>query len=394
MFGQSCEPDGPVPRWGVPWGAVVCGALELGLEVAGVVVEGAVVVLVCAQAAAAPPPAREPMTTAAAKAWRGRIMCSPPFLKDGAHPVAPGWDCPWNSRRMCARVRPTAGRARRDAGYPSVMTQGHDHDYGSDIYTEADGDDDTLANLGPLRPHGRHLDERRRRRRPPRRAGVRHQRTGGRRRRAQRLRRALRAAADRPADQRAAAVLRAALPHPHRQAGRGRDLPRPGRVLALGAGGPHRACTRSPSPRPGAAGRRPRASPTRPSSRSAPRSAPRPTASCRTRSSTGPSAPSASACASRSTTTAPGRTRSTPCCASPTVTDLVDHVDRNTLTPDRRADPEPARGGGQGTRLVDATWAPRRVRQVSGLLGAGGENRPLARQALERVTTPVGELEP
>jgi hypothetical protein len=25
-------------------------------------------------------------------------------------------------------------------------------DYGSDIYTEADGDDDTLANLGPLRP--------------------------------------------------------------------------------------------------------------------------------------------------------------------------------------------------------------------------------------------------
>jgi len=27
----------------------------------------------------------------------------------------------------------------------------HFHDYGSDIYTEADGDDDTLANLGPLR---------------------------------------------------------------------------------------------------------------------------------------------------------------------------------------------------------------------------------------------------
>jgi hypothetical protein len=26
------------------------------------------------------------------------------------------------------------------------------HDYGSDIYTEADGNDDTLANLGPLRP--------------------------------------------------------------------------------------------------------------------------------------------------------------------------------------------------------------------------------------------------
>ncbi len=26
------------------------------------------------------------------------------------------------------------------------------HDYGANIYTEADGDDDTLANLGPLRP--------------------------------------------------------------------------------------------------------------------------------------------------------------------------------------------------------------------------------------------------
>jgi len=30
--------------------------------------------------------------------------------------------------------------------------QGGVHDYGSDIYTEADGSDDTLANLGPLRP--------------------------------------------------------------------------------------------------------------------------------------------------------------------------------------------------------------------------------------------------
>ena len=30
--------------------------------------------------------------------------------------------------------------------------QGNVHDYGSDIYTEADGDDDTIANLGPLRP--------------------------------------------------------------------------------------------------------------------------------------------------------------------------------------------------------------------------------------------------
>ena len=32
------------------------------------------------------------------------------------------------------------------------MGQPEAHDYGSDIYTEAEGDDDTLANLGPLRP--------------------------------------------------------------------------------------------------------------------------------------------------------------------------------------------------------------------------------------------------
>ena len=29
---------------------------------------------------------------------------------------------------------------------------GHAHDYGGDLYTEAEGDDNTLANLGPLRP--------------------------------------------------------------------------------------------------------------------------------------------------------------------------------------------------------------------------------------------------
>ncbi|HVJ95649.1 MAG TPA: FABP family protein, partial [Acidimicrobiia bacterium] len=28
----------------------------------------------------------------------------------------------------------------------------HVHDYGGDLYTEAEGDDNTLANLGPLRP--------------------------------------------------------------------------------------------------------------------------------------------------------------------------------------------------------------------------------------------------
>ena len=33
-----------------------------------------------------------------------------------------------------------------------MSAHGSAHDYGSDIYTEADGSDDTLANLGPLRP--------------------------------------------------------------------------------------------------------------------------------------------------------------------------------------------------------------------------------------------------
>jgi hypothetical protein len=32
-----------------------------------------------------------------------------------------------------------------------MSVQGGPHDYGTDIYTEADGSDDTLANLGPLR---------------------------------------------------------------------------------------------------------------------------------------------------------------------------------------------------------------------------------------------------
>jgi hypothetical protein len=37
--------------------------------------------------------------------------------------------------------------------YLSEMSdEGAVHDYGPDIYTEADGEDDTLANLGPLRP--------------------------------------------------------------------------------------------------------------------------------------------------------------------------------------------------------------------------------------------------
>ena len=99
--------------------------------------------------------------------------------------------------------------------------------YGSDIYTEPDGDPDTLANLGPLGPLAGIWEGTRGADEHPVADGI----------GARRLRRALRAAADRPPDERAAAVLRAALPHPHRQAGRGRDLPRPGRVLAVGAGG-------------------------------------------------------------------------------------------------------------------------------------------------------------
>ena len=115
------------------------------------------------------------------------------------------------------------------------------HDYGSDIYTEAEGDDDTLANLGPLRsmagiwtsadgadvhPVGPGSDIT-----GPVIDGDEHNV----------FVEQLRAAADRPADERTAAALRPALPHPHREARRGRDVPRPGRLLALGAGGAHRA---------------------------------------------------------------------------------------------------------------------------------------------------------
>ena len=144
--------------------------------------------------------------------------------------------------------------------------------YGDDIYTEPDADPDTLANLGPLRPM----------------AGVWESVQGAddhpvgpgsdadeaeviAAARARRLRRALRAPADRPADQRPAAALRAALPRAHREAGRGRDVPRPGRLLAVGAGDAHRhAHARDPA-RPGRARRRARPSPTPRSSRSRPR---------------------------------------------------------------------------------------------------------------------------
>src|SRR5690349_3904032 len=47
-------------------------------------------------------------------------------------------------------ARRTPGRRRRQPVSSGAMQPGA-HDYGSDIYTEAEGDDDTLANLGPLR---------------------------------------------------------------------------------------------------------------------------------------------------------------------------------------------------------------------------------------------------
>ena len=158
--------------------------------------------------------------------------------------------------------------------------------YGDDIYTEPDGDPDTLANLGPLGPMAGDLGGHRRGRRAP----------GGRGHRGELLRRALRTPAHRPPDQRAPALLRAPLPHPHREARRGRDVPRPGGVLAVGTG--HRRGHPHPRhpPGPGAAGRRHAPSRTPPSSRSAPRSVPRSTASCPTPSSTRRSGPSATGC--------------------------------------------------------------------------------------------------
>ena len=113
-----------------------------------------------------------------------------------------------------------------------------------DIYTEPDFDPDTLANLGPLTGMAGIWEGSEGNGRPP---GRREHRDG-------RVPRALRAAAHRSAEQRPAAPPRASLPRPHREARRGRDLPRPGWLLALGSGhedGPPDACH---PPRPGGAG--------------------------------------------------------------------------------------------------------------------------------------------
>ena len=94
-----------------------------------------------------------------------------------------------------------------------------------DIYTEAEADSDTLANLGPLAAMAgvwtstRGLDVAPKADGPK--AGV---------------HRELHAAADRRAGQRPAALLRTALPHADLQAGRSGDVSRPGRLLAVGAG--------------------------------------------------------------------------------------------------------------------------------------------------------------
>ena len=108
-----------------------------------------------------------------------------------------------------------------------------------DIFTEPDDvDPDTLANLGPLR----------------RLAGVWEGRKGvdlnpkadgpG----AARIYRADRHVE--PIDPQANGpqlLLRPALPHPHQHRGRGHHLPRPGRLLAVGAGDRAGACRPSPS---------------------------------------------------------------------------------------------------------------------------------------------------
>jgi hypothetical protein len=88
-------------------------------------------------------------------------------------------------------------------------------DFPADIYTEPDADVHTLNNLGPLTCM----------------AGIwkgiagddLHPAVGG--ARAPGLHRAVRAATDRPADERPAAALRASLPHAARQARLGRDVP-------------------------------------------------------------------------------------------------------------------------------------------------------------------------
>ena len=98
-----------------------------------------------------------------------------------------------------------------------------------DIYTEAEPDVDTLANLGPLAAMAgiwtgtRGLDVS----------------AEGRRPREEGLHRDLRTAAHRCAGQRAATPLRPALSHAYPQAGRSRDLSRPGRLLAVGTDDGH-----------------------------------------------------------------------------------------------------------------------------------------------------------
>jgi len=59
------------------------------------------------------------------------------------------------------------------------------------------------------------------------------------------------------ADERPAAVLRPAVPHAHREAGRDGNVPRPGGVLVVGARSQHRDPDAGHPARPGAPGRRP-----------------------------------------------------------------------------------------------------------------------------------------
>jgi len=86
--------------------------------------------------------------------------------------------------------------------------------YGTDIYTEAIGDPDTLPNLGPLRPMAGTWEGAK---------GL--ISTPWSRHRARRVHGALRPPTHRFSDERPTAVLRAALPHPYSQADRSGDVP-------------------------------------------------------------------------------------------------------------------------------------------------------------------------
>ena len=149
---------------------------------------------------------------------------------------------------------PAGGRATALLGVPERhvlkkrRTQSQVSQFPEDIFTEPETDPDTLAEPRAAAAPGGRLGEA---------GGVDiNPKAGG--ARAARVQRAHRAAADRPAGQRAAALLRPALPHPHPGQRRGRHLPRPGRLLAVGAGHGAGAADADHPARPGGDRRRTR----------------------------------------------------------------------------------------------------------------------------------------